>query len=415
MAAPVPVFTPNDITHITNQEWETYRNNVDAFHTQVQNDITTLDATAVLEPTPAVFTANPTNATGRLNAAMQASLWLYRLQAQHNGLQVAAAVANAAAGQPAAPPPAAGGVNMNLLLQMMAQMQQQQAHAQAGPPPRVKTALPAKYDRSTTLARRFLSECENYFILNPMAADQQVRFALQLLEGEAGQWKETQLDTLQLVPLPPWANNWRLFKDEFNERFEDREAQSRARHLLLTGKIVQTTTVRKFIEQVRDVCQKAGWNNEDTWMTLIREGLKDEVASIMYGRYPDVWRDFVRDIERADEDLQRHKAKKKPVFKKTTPVSSSDKLGKRPDNSKYSLTEEERKEHFEKKLCFKCHKPNCSSKTCKNPRTVYSEVKKSNTQVANIETKDDSKGKGKEIAKIDEVSDTEKEDFVQGD
>ena len=68
---------------------------------------------------------------------------------------------------------------------------------------------------------------------------------------------------------------------------------------------------------------------------------------------------------------------------------------------------------MEKKLCFKCHKPGCSSKTCKNPRTVYSKVKKKAT-VTNVKMTNDhnNKGKDKEVAKINEV---DEEDFVKGD
>ena len=60
--------------------------------------------------------------------------------------------------------------------------------------------------------------------------------------------------------------------------------------------------------------------------------------------------------------------------------------GKKPkaDNSKYKLSDEEKKEHIDGHLCFKCHKPRPGSKECKNPRMVYSEVKK----VASIEGKE---------------------------
>jgi len=66
----------------------------------------------------------------------------------------------------------------------------------------------------------------------------------------------------------------------------------------------------------------------------------------------------------------------------------------------------------DKKLCFKCHKPGCSSKTCKNPRTVYKEYKKT-AQVANVEPTE-GKGKEVEVAKIEETS-GDKEDFSEGD
>ena len=79
-------------------------------------------------------------------------------------------------------------------------------------------------------------------------------------------------------------------------------------------------------------------------------------------------------------------------------------------------------------LCFKCHQKGHGSRDCKNPRTVYSEVKKK-TPVAKVEAKEKKdKGKGKDKttkAKIDEVkakdesdtaadTDCESEDFSDG-
>ena len=55
------------------------------------------------------------------------------------------------------------------------------------------------------------------------------------------------------------------------------------------------------------------------------------------------------------------------------------------DNSKFKLTNEEKKEHMDGHLCFKCHKPRHGSKDCKNPWTVYSKVRK----VAEVKVKED--------------------------
>ena len=54
------------------------------------------------------------------------------------------------------------------------------------------------------------------------------------------------------------------------------------------------------------------------------------------------------------------------------------------DNLKYKLSNKEKKEHINRHLCFKCHKPGHGSKECKSPWTVYLEVKK----VASIEGKE---------------------------
>jgi len=68
--------------------------------------------------------------------------------------------------------------------------------------------------------------------------------------------------------------------------------------------------------------------------------------------------------------------------------SSSSKTSKdKPcvDNSKYKLTNKEKKEHMDRHLCFKCHKPGHRSKDCKSPQTIYSEVQK----VTEVKVKED--------------------------
>ena len=176
--------------------------------------------------------------------------------------------------------------------------------------------------------------------------------------------------------LPPtWANNWNQFKIHFNLCFQDWKERERAVHQLLNDRVVQTTSARKFIDLVMDTCRKAGWNDQLQWLDVARNGLKREIVIALTGRFPTDWGDFVRAVIDTDEDLQRAKEKKATSHTTT-------KMGDRPDNSKYKLTEEERKEHMEMKLCYKCHQPNCNSKRCKNPHTVYSDFKKGRAQVA---------------------------------
>jgi len=136
----------------------------------------------------------------------------------------------------------------------------------------------------------------------------------------------------------------------------------------------------------------------------------------MAGCFPAAWVNFVTTIIKTNEDIQRGKEKasltKKKDGKSTKDTTTS---GKKTNNSKYKLTDEELKEHMEKKLCFKCHKPKCSSSTCTNPHTVYSKTKKK-AQVANITTKEKKeakKAKIKEVKAEEEKEDVE--DFSNGD
>jgi len=412
--AQIPQFNPPNPAAAANNEWATYSQAVAAFATQVTNDINTIDPTLVVEGEPAQYTAGPTTPTQRLVAAGLVTGWLHRIQAQHAQLvadqaaavaqqtaitaavnaAVAAALAPGAA--PAQPQPQPQiPANVTALLTMVNQLLGQQLNAPPIPPapaqPRYKAALPSKFTGIITESRGFLNKCENYFVLNPMNDEQRIRFALQLMEGDADHWAATSLDAFQRPQPPNWTLSWVLFKIHFNQRFGDAQEQERAHQLLLNGKLVQTTSVRKYADLVVDTCQKAGWNDPVQWKSVLRNGMKPEVAKLLAPHLALHWNDYLALAISTDEELQRlkgheHKAAQK---KKDAPSNqtSQKKDPNRTDNSKFKLSDVERKEHLDGGLCFKCHQKGHNSTNCKNTRTIYSEVK-GKGQVANIETEE---------------------------
>jgi hypothetical protein len=219
--AQIPIFTPTDITCPTNQEWGQYQTDVDNFFNQQEAIILGADPNAPVKAAPVAFTINPTDPTGRFNAAMRVTQWLANVQQEANAVLAATAAPLAQAGAPPGTP------TMAQLMQMMIQVQQHQLNVQPGPRP-IKTPMPNKFDGTPSKARTFLNACENYFVLNPMAANHRVRFALALMEGKAEYWTCTSLDSLKSTNPPAWENNWHLFKRHFNLRFGDRRERDRA-------------------------------------------------------------------------------------------------------------------------------------------------------------------------------------------
>ena len=195
--------------------------------------------------------------------------------------------------------------------------------------------------------------------------------AIQLINGDGKYWKTTSLAAFGAVPPLPWSQHWDRFKAQFNLRFEDRQKGERAMDNLMNGKVVQATSVRKFVDQMRDTCQRAGWNDQTQGRDVVRYGLEGERMTAMAGRFPDGWDDFAAAIIKTDEDLQRVKEKKRLAKKGTSSSSNTAPRPRKPDISRYKLSEEERKEYFEQGLCYKCHKKGPISKYCKGERMIY--------------------------------------------
>jgi hypothetical protein len=199
--------------------------------------------------------------------------------------------------------------------------------------------------------------------------------------------------------------NWELFKLHFNERFKDTQERERAHQLLLNGKLIQTTSVQKFTDLVKDTCQKAGWGDPAQWKSVLCNGMKKEVALVLAPHMLLHWNDYLHLTISTDKELQHLKGKDTTPQKRSFTSMSMDNKP-HPNNSKFKLLDDEKKEHVEQGLCFKCHKKGHNSRECKGECTVYKEFKAGRAQVANVETTD--KGKEKEVTPI------ENEDFVDG-
>ena len=242
-----------------------------------------------------------------------------------------------------------------------------------------------------------MTECDTYFQFYQVPDFQKVLYALQLITGDAAHWKATLTYNLRVAQVPPlWSQDWHTFQYEFLRRWADPMEAQKAMDKIMEGKLKQITSVRDFMDNVVETCQDTGWLDQNFWREIVLKGLKREVA-IMAGPYfPLGWDEFRTHLILCDEQLQRQKIKetattpKKPTSSTQPSTSAPKKDNKpKPDNSKFKLSDAEKREHVDQGLCFKCHKKGHNSKDCKGTRTVYSEVKKktpvAEVQISNIE------------------------------
>jgi len=229
----IPVFQPANPAQITGVEWLAYKTLVNTTNFQLQLALTMVIPQYIHLALRPEFLLPPTIPTQRLQAvnlvmAHLNTILLQLVVAQH---QAALNLAHTQAMPQPPPVPAA--------------------------PARIKMVPPAKYDGKLHRANTFLVECDNYYVLNPMANDQRIRFALQYMEGDTDNWKKNQLNLLAQAQPPAHFALWNDFKTEFCLHFTDPQEREKAAALLLNRKVTQTTSVRSFIDHIQEQCDKA--------------------------------------------------------------------------------------------------------------------------------------------------------------
>jgi hypothetical protein len=195
----------------------------------------------------------------------------------------------------------------------------------------------------------------------------------------------------------------------------DTQEQETAAWRLNMGKIRQTTSARLYIDQIQEECDKAGYTVETHRRDLIVAGLKQELADAVATQEYTTYQGFIALLIRTDENRQQNKERNRGnTSQGQGGQQKKDGKDKPKGESKYKLTEEEQKEHYDKKLCFNCHKPGHNSKECKGAKTVYKEVRK--TQVAEVETSDKTPTNAEaSSSNTSKGKEKEKEDFMDSE
>ena len=153
--------------------------------------------------------------------------------------------------------------------------------------PRLKSALPMTYDRTSSKAHTFLSECHNFMIMNESTFPNDclcIWWTLQLCANKAATWKRIQLDLLESgTNVPDYLLDWDAFQEEFLLKWVDLNTRNKVQAQLL-ARVKQTMSVQHYTEIFEELVLEAKFCDLVVLIPMFYEGLKWEVKQHLVGK-----------------------------------------------------------------------------------------------------------------------------------
>jgi len=258
------------------------------------------------------------------------------------------------------------------------------------PAPRVrppKTQLPTEFNgKSPTAARHFIQQCVNYIAITPFPdPETEIRWALQLLTGDAAPWRDEMLSGYQAVPVPANLNDWDDFVTAFRAWFMDPHEADKAMDRLMSHSVTQKTSVKVYNDLFNETLVLANQTGANALIRRAYEtGLKDPVRIAMVPLMllnPNMTlHEHQQNAIRVDESLmQTRKASapaptrtviNNPVFNLPSPTPSRGTTPIKVEaNRQYAkLTADERTELARIGGCFYCRQRGHMASQCPNRR-----------------------------------------------
>ena len=160
------------------------------------------------------------------------------------------------------------------------------AGGQAGPQAHVprppKTKLPDTFTgKSAASARHFFRQCNNYAAIAPFVdPETQIRWILQLIDGEAAAWRDEQLDAMELQNPPLWVGDVDAFSQHFQSRWMDPHEAEKALDAIMEKKITQKTSVKRYNDEFNEALGLTAENGTNSMVVRSYEtGLKAGVRN----------------------------------------------------------------------------------------------------------------------------------------
>jgi len=251
----------------------------------------------------------------------------------------------------------------------------------------LKVALPSHFDGSSSKARVFLAECNNFMALNKSRFNSdeiRIQWALQLCTDKAANWKRVQLElAMDEDNAPDHLVSWKLFQRNFLNKWADLNAKQKARNCFHAG-LKQTGSVRWYVEAFEELILETEFHDEEMLTSAFYMGLKYKVKRDLVGRKPELLDELktlaitLDEEHMAAQDPDRHDPKPRSAtctFESLTPTPRPDSASRQstPEIKAESarigthLLESDRLQFRSEGRCFSCGEkghiqPNCPKK-----------------------------------------------------
>ena len=175
-----------------------------------------------------------------------------------------------------------------------------------------KMKLPVEFTgKDSAAAQHFLKQCNNYINQQHMNDDEErVRWTLQLMEGDAAQWRDEILSGFDQAIPPQYCTDWDDFQAEFQLRWEDPYEANKATIKLMGRTLNQTTSVKKYNNLFNGYLDLLPYDGANGMvLDAYKRGLKYEVLNgAMAQQTPQMtFAEIQRLMVQVDETQQRFK------------------------------------------------------------------------------------------------------------